>query len=112
MLKSVHTPAYGHVLTKLVAMRKQAGLTQRDLARKLGREHSFVWRIEKGERRLDVVEFLWVCQALGQDATAVYRHLVKTIAAGETALLPVSEPPVLKAAESGPVYRKSPPPRK
>lgn len=41
----------------LLAMRQKAGLTQRDLAKKLGREHSFVWRIEAGERRLDVIEF-------------------------------------------------------
>ena len=106
MLKSVHSPAYAHVRAKLVAMRKQAGLTQRDLARKLGREHSFVWRIETGERRLDVVEFLWVCQALGQDAAAVYRHLAQAILAGDSTTLPVTEPPVLKAAEAGPVYRK------
>jgi len=105
MLKSVHSPAYAHVLAKLVEMRKQAGLTQRDLARKLGREHSFVWRIETGERRLDVVEFLWVCQALGQDPAAVYRHVVRAILAGD-GMFPVSEPPVLKAAETGPEYRK------
>ena len=57
-------------------MRRKAGMTQRDLAAKLGREHSFVWRIERGERRLDVVEFYWVCQALGQDAQRVYSELV------------------------------------
>jgi transcriptional regulator with XRE-family HTH domain len=66
-------------------MRRRAGLTQRDLARKLGREHSFVWRIETGERRLDVIEFHWVCQALGQDTTTVYGNLIRAIAAGETA---------------------------
>jgi type VI protein secretion system component VasF len=39
-------------------------------------EHrSFVWRIEHGERRLDVVEFFWVCEALGFDAKAVYAEL-------------------------------------
>jgi hypothetical protein len=41
----------------------------------LEREQSFVWRIEHGERRLDVVEFFWVCEALGQDAKAVYDEL-------------------------------------
>ena len=56
-------------------MREQAGLTQRQLAEKLNREHSFVWRIEKGERRLDLVEFFWVCEALGQDAGAIYSEL-------------------------------------
>ncbi len=74
--KSIHSPEYGAVLRVLVALRHKAGMTQRDLAQALGREHSFVWRIETGERRLDVVEFFWVCQALGQDARKVYNGLV------------------------------------
>ncbi len=39
-------------------------MTQRDLARKLRREPSFVARIEHGERRLDIVELCWVLVAL------------------------------------------------
>ena len=75
MKKSTHTPEYECVLKKLVEMRKTAGLTNRQMAAKLGRENSFVWRIEHGERRLDVVEFFWVCEALGQDAKTVYAEL-------------------------------------
>ena len=56
-------------------MREEAGLTQRELADRLQRERSFVWRIEKGERRLDVVEFFWVCRALNQDPAKVYTRL-------------------------------------
>ena len=76
MKKSIHSEEYQAVLNKLVEMRTAAGLTQRALAKKLNREYSFVWRIEKGERRLDVVEFFWVCEALGQDAKAVYAELI------------------------------------
>ena len=76
MRKSIHSPEYRLVLERLVALRHKAGLSQRELAEKLGREHSFVWRIETGERRLDVVEFHWVCEALGQDASRVYRDLI------------------------------------
>lgn len=77
MKKSIHSDEYGAVLKKLTQMREQAGLTQRDLAEKLERENSFVWRIEHGERRLDVVEFFWVCEALGQDAKTVYAELAE-----------------------------------
>ena len=76
MQKSTHTPHYEALREKLVAMRKEAELTHRQLAEKLGREHSFVWRIEKGERRLDLVEFFWVCSILGQDPGKVYSELV------------------------------------
>jgi transcriptional regulator with XRE-family HTH domain len=49
----------------LLALRTKAGLTQRQLAEKLHREHSFIARLELGERRLDIVEFFWLCRACG-----------------------------------------------
>jgi len=75
MKKSTHSDEYAFVLKKLTQIRKAAGFTQQQLADVLNREQSFVWRIEHGERRLDVVEFFWVCEALGQDAKAVYAEL-------------------------------------
>lgn len=77
MKKSVHSDEYKVVLETLIAMRRSAGLTQRDLAAKLHREHSFVWRIETGERRLDLVEFAWVCHALNRDAAEVYAQMAR-----------------------------------
>ena len=65
MQKSTFTPLYAVFRKRLVAMRKAAGLTQRELAKRLNREHSFVARIEQGERRVDVVEFYWLCRACG-----------------------------------------------
>jgi len=79
MKDSIRSPEYRQVLAKLVQMRTEAGLTQRELARKLAREYSFVWRIETGKRRLDVVEFYWVCKALGRNAADVYRELFQAI---------------------------------
>lgn len=77
MKKSTHTPEYQLVLKKLVEMRHAAGLTQRELATLLKREYSFIWRIEKGERRLDLVEFRWVCQALNVSPEKIYRDLMQ-----------------------------------
>jgi transcriptional regulator with XRE-family HTH domain len=51
----------------LVQARRDAGLTQVALAKKLGRPQSFVSKFERGERRLDVAEFLDVARALGID---------------------------------------------
>ncbi|MDA3874577.1 MAG: helix-turn-helix transcriptional regulator [Kiritimatiellae bacterium] len=76
MKKTIHSREYQVVVEKLRALREAAGMTQRDLAAKLDREHSFVWRMEKGERRLDVVEFHYVCQALGADTDALYSELL------------------------------------
>jgi len=81
MTESIHSPEYRLVLAKLIAMRQETGMTQRDLAKILKRENSFVWRIETGKRRLDVVEFYWVCKALRKNAAVVYRKIIHEISA-------------------------------
>ena len=63
-MKSIFTSEYGFVLERLVSARKAAGLTQSQLAQKLGKPQSFVSKIERHERRLDVVEFVVMCKAL------------------------------------------------
>lgn len=79
MKESINSMEYSVVLETLLAMRTKAGMTQRDLAKALGREHSFVWRIETGRRRLDVVEFFWLCRTLKMDAAAIYRDIIRKI---------------------------------
>ncbi len=51
-------------MAALVAARTKAGITQRELARRLGRSHSFVGKIESGERQLNVLEFCELADAL------------------------------------------------
>lgn len=77
MVKSLHTPAYEHFRSLLVTAREKAGLTQTEIAARLGRPQSFVAKYEGGERRLDVVEFIEVCEALGIDPTHVVATLQK-----------------------------------
>lgn len=49
---------------RLIKARKAKGLTQTDLARALGKSQSFVSNYERGERRLEVVEFILMCRVL------------------------------------------------
>jgi len=65
--KSTFTRLYAAFKKRLVQLRKRAGLTQRQLAARLGRERSFVSRIEVGERRLDLIEFYWVARACNEN---------------------------------------------
>jgi transcriptional regulator with XRE-family HTH domain len=48
--------AYKNFVGRLIEARKQAGLTQVDVAKRLGRAHSFISKCELGERRVDFVE--------------------------------------------------------
>ena len=65
--KSVYTERYERFRRLLIDAREVAGLTQVALAEKLSRPQSFVSKYEQGERRLDVVEFLEIAQAIGLD---------------------------------------------
>ena len=76
MEKSTHSHLYDKFRVLLVEMRKKAGLNQRQLAEKLDRERSFVGRYEIGDRRIDLVEFYWICIALDQDPEEIFSKLV------------------------------------
>jgi transcriptional regulator with XRE-family HTH domain len=65
MGKSVYSTRYQKLQALIAGARRSAGFSQAVLAIKLGRPQSFVSKYERGERRLDVVEFLDVCRALG-----------------------------------------------
>ena len=65
--KSIFHPSYGEFRQALCAERKRAGLSQFQLAKKLSKPQSFVSKYERGERRLDVLEFFHVAEALEID---------------------------------------------
>ena len=82
MVNSMFTPGYLQLIAAVVAMRKAAGLTQRQLAERMGREHSFVARVETGQRRVDLVEFVWICRACEADPLEETRKLVQATTSG------------------------------
>ena len=63
--KSVHSEVQGAFSELMIKARKSARLTQHELAKRLHKPQSFVAKYEGGERRIDVVEFVTVCQAIG-----------------------------------------------
>ncbi len=75
MTKSVFTNKYEQFRGLLVGERKKAGLSQAQLAAKLNRPQSFVSKYERGERRLDVIEFEQVAHALGVEPIRFLRKV-------------------------------------
>lgn len=63
----VATNSYERLTKALANARREAGLTQTEVAGRLRRPQSFVSKYEQGERQLDVVEFVAVCRALDAD---------------------------------------------
>lgn len=66
----------------LTEVRTKAGVTQRELGQLLGRAHSYVSRIEKGDRRLDVPEMIQWCEVLDADPVEVMKRMVHRRGAG------------------------------
>lgn len=61
---SLGTARYNRFVGFLVDARKKSGLTQEQVALKLRKPQSFVAKYERGERRIDVVEFVDICAAI------------------------------------------------
>ncbi len=67
------------MLALLRRAREDAGLTQRDLAARLRCHHSWVAKVEIGERRLDVIEFVRVAHALGEDPAEIFARVARGV---------------------------------
>jgi len=76
---SAHNEAYQIFRELLTGLRRSKGVTQVALARLLGVPQSYVSKYELGERRIDIVETLDICRALGTDPVAFVRKVIKTI---------------------------------
>ncbi|MFO0979097.1 MAG: helix-turn-helix transcriptional regulator [Planctomycetaceae bacterium] len=63
--KSIYTDEYALVLKLLIAARKESGVTQVELAERLGQTQSFVSKIERGDRRLDIVQLRTILLEFG-----------------------------------------------
>jgi hypothetical protein len=62
----------------LAAARRRAKVTQQELAAKLDKPQSFVSEYERGHRRIDVVEFLVIAQALGVDSLQLFVEIARS----------------------------------
>lgn len=69
MPSSLHSHHYQVFRSLLVAAREHSGLTQVQIAEKLGKPQSFISKYERGERRLDFSEFVELADALGINVT-------------------------------------------
>lgn len=65
MRKSIHTDDYAALIELLRETREAARVTQSDISKHLGRSQSFVSDVERGQRRLDVIELRDICNYLG-----------------------------------------------
>ena len=70
-----NAPAYKALRAKIIEARKSAGLSQEGLARLIGRPQSFVAKLERGERSVDVVELVAIGRLINLDIPDTLRAI-------------------------------------
>lgn len=79
MPKTIFSGANQAVVEVIRQARLDAGLTQAQLAGRLGRDQSHISLIEGSQRRLDVVEFYEMAAALGADPRALFAKVAERL---------------------------------
>lgn len=72
----VRSDEYRSVIETIIEARRAAGVTQRELARRLRKPPSFVNKIELFERRLDVLEFVAIAMALAIEPDVLMKKVL------------------------------------
>lgn len=73
---SIHSVEHTKLRQLLIRRRLDLELSQRALADRMGVIHSFVGKVETGDRRLDVFEFIDYCRALDWNAAEILMELM------------------------------------
>lgn len=79
MPKSTFTDAYAAAIGALVAIRKERGITQVELARRLQKPQQFVSKVETCVRRIDIIEFYAIAEALGMKPADAFSLATKDL---------------------------------
>ncbi|PLX37589.1 MAG: XRE family transcriptional regulator [Hyphomicrobiales bacterium] len=80
MPRSIHSDEYRKLTAILLDARNAAGLTQQEVADRLGKPQSYVAKVEGNERRIDVVEFIALAKALGVDSSGLFNAVLNAVA--------------------------------
>ena len=77
MTKSIFTNNYQQLLQLLVTARKKSGITQQQLAKKLGKIQSYISKYENAERRLDIIEVIAISKAINFNPVELMNDILK-----------------------------------
>lgn len=79
MNRSVDPVAYRAARRLLREARESDGLTQTEVAKRLKKPQSFVAKYESGERRLDIIEFIAISDALRIEPTRLFAQMLRAV---------------------------------
>ena len=78
MARTFRSPRHAALVAFLKKKRKEADLTQAQVAKRLGRYQSFITDYERGQKRIDAVELFEIAEAIGFDPMEAFKVIKKT----------------------------------
>lgn len=79
MGRPIYSEAQRSIVAAFADARRRSGLLQADLAVKVGKDQSFISNIERGQRRIDVLELYALARAMNRDPVELYTELVRNL---------------------------------
>lgn len=81
MAGAIYSDEQQSVARAFADARSNAGMKQVDLANAIGKHQSYISDIERGQRRVDVLELFVIARALGMKPAELYEHLTSSVPA-------------------------------
>jgi transcriptional regulator with XRE-family HTH domain len=78
-MKHLRSARHRALVAAIIDARNAVRLSQWEFAKKLKRTNNFVWRIEAGERRVDVLEFIEIAKAANLDPLELMGRVLKGV---------------------------------
>lgn len=78
-VSSLRSPENDALIQVLKEARSEAKISQEELSRRIGQSITFMVKVERGTRRLDVVEFILVAKELGINSTELLQRVLDRI---------------------------------
>ena len=79
MPKTIFGGENRHLVEVLAQARRMSGLTQAQLAERVGKDQTFISIIERGQRRVDVLEFVALAKAMKADPVGLFADVLKRL---------------------------------
>lgn len=79
MAKTIFTADHRKFIAGLRDVRRSKGVTQVALSQRLDRDQSYISNLERGQRRLDVIEFAAIARAMDEDPASLFSRLIADI---------------------------------
>ncbi|SEH14937.1 Helix-turn-helix [Sphingopyxis sp. YR583] len=81
MAGAIYSEAQNSIAAALTAARLKSGLKQTELAKSIGKHQSYISDIERGQRRVDLLEFYALARAMNFEPAELYAEVTKDLPA-------------------------------